>query len=87
MSDLQALYAICNEAAKAANAPAAGVAVTLEPSYPDVFFLIWSINVRGRVESHKLDCACTDLARLTAHVKGFAENHLASWAAFQKEAA
>ena len=63
-----------------AGGPAAGVAVTVERYDRDLFFVIWAINVRGLIESHKLDCGCTDAARLEAHIRGFAQNHLADWA-------
>lgn len=85
MKSYEELRALASDAAQAVNASAAGVAVTVESYSGDMFFAIWSINTRGLIESARLDCGCTDRTRLEAHIKGFAQNHLDSWAAFEQE--
>lgn len=70
---------IANAAAEATLAPEAGVVVGFLPG-PDPEFSIWAINRDGRINEHRLNASCTDLARLTAHVEGFVANHLRAWA-------
>lgn len=72
--------AIANAAATAANAPQAGVVVVAVPDGRNTFFSIYGARRDGALSEHRLDCTCTDLARLTAHVQGFVANHLRAWA-------
>ena len=67
-----------NAAAKATRAPDAGVVVGVLLGH-DPEFSIWAIGRDGRINEHRLNASCTDLARLTAHVQGFIENHKRAW--------
>jgi hypothetical protein len=69
---------IANAAAKIARAPEAGVVVSVLPGH-DPEFSIWAIGRDGRINEHRLNAGCTDLARLTAHVEGFVANHQRAW--------
>jgi len=68
-----------NAAANATRASDAGVVVGVLLGQ-DPEFSIWAIGRNGRINEHRLNAACTDLARLTAHVQGFIENHKRDWA-------
>ena len=59
----------------------AGVVVELIGRQGYEHFVLWAIDARGRITDHCLDVACTDEARLTAHVEGFIANHRANFAA------
>lgn len=73
------LTTIANAAAAATRAPEAGVVVAvLHGADPE--FSIWAIGRDGRINEHRLNAGCTDLARLTAHVDGFVANHQRAWA-------
>jgi hypothetical protein len=73
------LTTIANTAAVSARAADAGVVVAvLHGADPE--FSIWAIGRNGRINEHRLNAGCTDLARLTAHVEGFVANHLRAWA-------
>lgn len=70
---------IANAAAKATRASEAGVVVGFLPGR-DPEFSIWAIGRNGRINEHRLNAGCTDLARLSAHVDGFVANHQREWA-------
>lgn len=73
------LTSIANAAASAAQAADAGVAVAVIDG-ADPEFSIWALGRNGRINEHRLNAGCTDLARLTAHVEGFVQNHKRAWA-------
>lgn len=70
---------IANAAANATNAADAGVVVGFLPG-EDPEFSIWAVSPNGGISQHRLNAGCTDLARLTAHVAGFVQNHKRAWA-------
>jgi hypothetical protein len=59
---------------------AAGVALTVR-EVGDPAYVLWAIGPDNRVQQHELDVGNTDEPRLTAHARGFADNHQAAWAA------
>lgn len=69
---------IATAAANATRAAEAGVVVGVLLG-PDPEFSIWAIGPDGRINQHRLNATCTDLARLTAHVEGFIYNHKRLW--------
>lgn len=76
---MQNLTSIANAAANAARAADAGVVVAVLDGF-DPEFSIWAMGRDGRINEHRLNAGCTDLARLTAHVEGFVANHKRAWA-------
>lgn len=70
---------MANSVSNSTRAADAGVVVTVLLG-PDQEFSIWSIGRNGNINEHRLNVSCTDLARLTAHVQGFIENHKKAWA-------
>jgi hypothetical protein len=77
--------AIAHQAAVAGGANAASGVVV---QYRDAteLYVIWSIGTNGLIQQHELDATVTDEARLTAHVAGFVQNHLAAWADHEQPA-
>lgn len=65
------LSQIAHQAAQAAGTTDAGVCVTVDTDRRgEFFFAIWTV---GQRPAHRLACAVTDLARLTAHAAGYAQ--------------
>lgn len=76
MNNLNITAFAANNATRAADA---GVVVTVLHS-ADPEYSIWAVGPDGRINEHRLNAGCTDLARLTAHVEGFVANHKRAWA-------
>lgn len=71
---------IANKVATATNAADEGVVVTVEWTGSSENFVIWAMGPGGKITDHRLDAASTSEERLTAHVRGFIENHRAAFA-------
>lgn len=79
--NLQIPEAMAHRVDAATGAASAGVVIQVSRAFGDpTSFVIWSVKPDGQIGSHTLDARHTDEARLTAHVRGFIENHQRAWA-------
>lgn len=79
---MQRPEAIAAEVAYKLRAFDAGVVVCVSRGFGhSPQFVIWAIGPDGQIYGPTLDAHHTDAARLTAHVRGFMENHTRAWAA------
>jgi hypothetical protein len=67
-----------SEATAAADA---GVVVTVGKDSEADLYILWAIAPSGHITCQRLSIAETSEERLTAHARGFVQNHLAMWAA------